>query len=420
VRWYEIQQSLNNVKFDVLLLLDCCYAGQAGRGADYLPPGPVELLAAAGDTVTPGPGDGSFTAMMIEVMKQHLKKEKQIKISKLHAELVHRKSDLYTLPFHVYLREGLLERSILLECLDEPTEQEANSVPWKTAVDLTIGMDHTPTKPRLDALIQHLRREAARAGISGIYVSKVLQITGDVGKFVEETLLEPQNPIVKYLDQPLLDQIGHAWITLQKLVAQFDPGNNNTTEDEGVNGVAEITSRILDLLDDGNSKLLKIIQKAVLMSQASSDPAAIEEAIKDPASDLLQLRTQLVLRRIICGRGVDSSEEASPHPNNIMEEYKTYGEYQGPSQIDAIATRLDLLASVLKSEKPDSFRCLRLYKWEHRQYERRFVYQFAIPDSYQKDHLSLNKAILSLRRQLRPTLEERLAIAYRVADAVEH
>jgi hypothetical protein len=144
VRWYEIQQSLNNVKFDVLLLLDCCYAGQAGRGADYLPPGPVELLAAAGDTVTPGPGDGSFTAMMIEVMKQHLKKEKQIKISKLHAELVHRKSDLYTLPFHVYLREGLLERSILLECLDEPTEQEANSVPWKTAVDLTIGMDHTP------------------------------------------------------------------------------------------------------------------------------------------------------------------------------------------------------------------------------------------------------------------------------------
>jgi hypothetical protein len=420
VRWYEIQQLFHNVKFDVLLLLDCCYAGLAGRGLEYLPPGPVELLAASGDTETPGPGDGSFTAIMIEVMKKHLEKYKQIRISKLHTDLLHRKSDLYTLPFHVNLRESPSERSILLECLESPNEQGIVLPHWKAAVDLTIRLDHAATKSRLDALIRWLRMEAARAGVSEIRVNNVLQTTGDLSKFIEDTMLEKQNPIVKTIDKSRLDQIGHAWSAFQQLVAQFDPHEVDGTEDEGDDGATTITSRVLELLDDSNSRLLRIIQKAVLMSHLSSDPIAIEEAIEDPASDLLQLRSQLVLRRIICGTDVELAEEPSPHPNNILEEYKSYGEQQSPSQIKATAARLELLASILKAEKPEEFRCLRLYKWQHRQFERRFAYQFSVPNIYQKNPVSLHEAIISLRRHLRPTLEERLAMAYRIAKAVEH
>jgi len=32
VQWYEIHPSLKRAKFDILLILDCCYAAQVGRG----------------------------------------------------------------------------------------------------------------------------------------------------------------------------------------------------------------------------------------------------------------------------------------------------------------------------------------------------------------------------------------------------
>jgi hypothetical protein len=216
VKWYQLQQQLfGDAKFDVLLLLDCCYAGLAGRGPVYIPPGPVELLAAAGDTVTPSPGDKSFTTIMIAVMKKHLEEYGQIRISDLHAKLVHRRADAFALPFHVNLREGPSERSILLEPLDTAEERGPIVSLSKTAVDLTIGLSDAPEPRRLDTSIHLLRSEPQRAGIAQLRVNRVLRTTGKLHKFMEETFPEKQNPIVRSLEKPSLDQIGHAWSALQ-------------------------------------------------------------------------------------------------------------------------------------------------------------------------------------------------------------
>jgi hypothetical protein len=188
VRWYEIQQLFCHVKFDVLLLLDCGYADLAGQRRDDIPPGPVELLAATEGALTPAPGPRSFTAAMIKVMKEHLEKEKQITISKLHAGLCHRKPNLYALPFHLHLRENQSYRSILLERLEEPKEQRASSSSWGSEMDLPIGMDHISTEPRVDAWVENLHRETTKGDISGIHVNDIIRTTGDIGKFVSETM----------------------------------------------------------------------------------------------------------------------------------------------------------------------------------------------------------------------------------------
>jgi hypothetical protein len=420
VRWYDIQQQFHYVKFDVLLLLDCCYAGLAARGgAAYLPPGPVELLAAAGDTTTPAPGDGSFTAAMVEMMGKHLKEHNQISISAVYRDLVHRKSDLYALPYHVHLREGPSERSIVLR--PKESENRGTSLPfWKAEMDLTVRFEHDLTERGMNAIIRWLRTEAVRTGVSELRVNSVLKTTKDLGTFVEQTKSGSQNPIVKTLEISLIEQVGHAWSALEQLVTQLEYCAIEATDDSGSNRVSDMTTQIFELIDGGSSRLLRIFQDAVLMSHVSSDLASIEEAMKDPASDLLQLKSQLGLRRIICGADISSSELSIPQPNGILEEFKKYGEHQSKSQTDEIAARLELLASVLKAEKPEEFRCLRLYKWKHLPLQRRFVYQFSIPNHYQKLPITLNQAILSLRNRSRPTLEDRLAMAYRIAKAVQH
>jgi hypothetical protein len=416
VKWYDIQQLFCEANFEVLLLLDCCYAAQAARGNNGSQTGIVELLAAAGDKAeTPGPGPKSFTVAMIKKMEDHLRQHGQIMISKLHTDLAHRKADLYTTPIHVFLRQNASGRSITLENMKKIRRETAK--PWAAAVNLTIRTTEPLTKARMDVIIQWLREEAARAGVSSLHVEKVIETNANVRKFVTETLPKENNPIVRSLDLPVLDQIGQAWRDLQLYTTQFYRQHIDGTDPNRADRVAQVATRFLNSMDGCSLQIIDIIQSAVLMSRNSSDPAAIEQAIEDPASEMLQMRSSLVLRRIICGTSVTTQGKNASTPSKVMIEYKTYGPHQSPKEVNEISARAGLLAEILKADKPEELRCLRLQCCEHQPYDHRFVYQYAIPDSYQKEHISLYD-VVSTKRGVRPALEERFTMALHIATAV--
>lgn len=390
-------------------------------------PGTIELLAAAGgEATTPGPGDGSFTRAMIQTMKEHLERNQEILISDLHRALSHRLADLYTIPFHVFLRQGSpLKRSIRLLSLKDVNNLQSEAIPWKAAVTLTIRTKESLTRPAMDMMIKWLRTEAFKTGIASFQVNNIIKTTTNLATFIEDTLPEVSNPVVKPLSRNALTEIGNAWNLLQNLI-ESNPNRAISNAGDQDQQAVQLVSQFLDQLDEKNRRLLHIFQRAILMSAALSDPAAITEVLRDPACELLELRPKLILRRLIVSQESDagSQELVSPSSSHmisgsVMEEFKIYGSQQSPAEIQEIRRRIECLASILKAEKPAEYRCLQLQSIEHEELERRFVYRFAIPQMYKSDYITLFDAIRNLRDSSRPTLDERLALAYNIAKALE-
>jgi hypothetical protein len=432
VRWYEIQELFHDIMFDVLLLFDCCYAAQAGRsaGGETLdePPGRVELLAAAGDKAeTPHPGDGSFTVIMIKIMDEHIKKSGYIEISELHASLVNRKAGLFTIPFHVYIRAGRSKRSVVLEKLKAPGEQEDSMSTWRAAVGVTIGMREPLTQAVLDEIGRWLHAEAPRAFVAGFKVNRILEKTAEISSFIGDSLPVRSGAVTQSLESSVLEQIGDAWSSLQHLVTRYKARHIVPGFVEHEDRMAQLAGEFIKSLDARNTEITEILQNAVMMSSASLNPTTIDKVLDDPASESLGMRSQLILRRIICSQQrSELGEQAtltrsavSLAPDRLIEEYKTYDEHRSTQEITDIKARMSLLADVLEAEKPESFRCLQLHEWKHEISSRRFVFHFRIPDNYKNKSITLYDAITTLDRHSRPTLEERLTMANHIAKAVE-
>lgn len=100
VDWALIQPQLDAAKCDVLILLDCCYAGQAvrSRNRHY-----VEILAATDkDQKTPigfkqWP---SFTKVLMKKMVEIVEQEQEISIRQLHYQLAQASAGLRKQPFY--------------------------------------------------------------------------------------------------------------------------------------------------------------------------------------------------------------------------------------------------------------------------------------------------------------------------------
>ncbi|MCJ1391946.1 hypothetical protein MMC18_004813 [Xylographa bjoerkii] len=87
VKWYAHGAMLENLKSDVLILLDCCTAGGSGGDATN---GVKEIIAACGfETWTPGVGSHSFTSALIEELKR-LSTGPAFSIAALHSRILER------------------------------------------------------------------------------------------------------------------------------------------------------------------------------------------------------------------------------------------------------------------------------------------------------------------------------------------
>ena len=87
VKWYAHGAMLENLKSDLLLLLDCCTAGGTSGDATN---GVKEIIAACGfETWTPGVGAHSFTSALIEELKR-LSTGRAFSTAGLHSRILER------------------------------------------------------------------------------------------------------------------------------------------------------------------------------------------------------------------------------------------------------------------------------------------------------------------------------------------
>lgn len=98
--WASIQPQLDAAECDVLILLDCCYAGQAvrARNRHY-----VEILAATDkDQMTPIGFKNwpSFTKVLMKKMMDTMEREQEINIRELHYQLAQASAGLRKQPFY--------------------------------------------------------------------------------------------------------------------------------------------------------------------------------------------------------------------------------------------------------------------------------------------------------------------------------
>ncbi|KAI1085137.1 hypothetical protein F5B20DRAFT_575601 [Whalleya microplaca] len=109
LKWYMIQDQFDYIKTsdtDILLLLDCCFAAQAGRARDSSH-GRLEIMAASAMGMkTPAPGNTSFTNILLREIRRTIKDGGSVDMRHLHGQMCHRKVDLWATPIYMTLKGG--------------------------------------------------------------------------------------------------------------------------------------------------------------------------------------------------------------------------------------------------------------------------------------------------------------------------
>jgi hypothetical protein len=410
----------------VLLLFDCCYAAQGGRGVESLP-GRIELLAACGvreETIQPG--DGSFTAGLVLGMKAILDEKKRVLISDLNRHLSHRKADLWMNPVYVQLRIDQTETSVSLVPYNPATGRESGQTTWRSTVSLLIRTPEVLDPTLMDKMIKWLRGN--KPPNLRLQVERVLQDMTDTRKFIQTSLPDTSNALIQVLDEDVSGDIGSILTAMRSLVSEFDAQCDDLLPTKKSSSVVQrLAIEFLEQMNTNNSEVLDIFQKAILMSRECSDPKRTDAASNDSTSVLHQVKDQLNLRRIICqatkedGDGITlPSRRGQKEGRKILLELKIYDESERGQHLPAIKARVDQVARLMKADKLYKLGCLRLLSHEHDEFKYRFVFKFAVPSRYDGSHHTLYHAIKTFKNIFRPTLDERFIMASRIARAIQH
>lgn len=132
LEWDTIQRTLNTAdsQGDLLLILDCCYAAQAGRG-------PTILAACAMGLTTPLVGESSFTSRLIAQTKELLEDEGFVSISQLHGRLTKRHAKLDQTPVVIDLSDNAKSTPLILRPLSTMGVQRKLDEP-SSLINLTL------------------------------------------------------------------------------------------------------------------------------------------------------------------------------------------------------------------------------------------------------------------------------------------
>lgn len=172
-RWYLIQPTLSSSDGDVLLLLDCCHAGQAARDRSAHK---FELLAAATmNLVTPGPtaSHKSFTSVLISELTALAMEPKGFLVSEIHARMVRKEAGLQQQPFHALIA-GSSFGSIRLKALTETAKEQSSGVGQYAELEVRFSLFRKPTIGDKDQILRWMTANRP-ISISSIHVERVFE-----------------------------------------------------------------------------------------------------------------------------------------------------------------------------------------------------------------------------------------------------
>jgi hypothetical protein len=413
--WYKIQDDIQNLDIDILLLFDCCFAAQAGR-AEEAPLGRSELLAAAPmGAVTPKPGAKSFTVALMKEITSCFRQNNTVVIKDIHAKLVARQARLHATPVHVPLRLG--KRSIRLEQLPKHTALTKFDKTDGQVLQIAVHTRDDLEKVDEKKLVQWLGEDRPRIITSVKIIDTARQIQGFVASMERQ-----DTPLGKTVAAASTDDILRAWESMTQLVSQFDLLQQYPGLD--LFALRTRAQEFLDRLESINLDFTETLGRSVISVRDEDDQELMRQAINDPVSDSVGILNALKMRQIVYS--VDEVDTDLVEDDRVAEvqssyqEVKSYEGYFTEEEKESLRLRIRHLAILLSAPKDRNFQTLRCYRCEHKIFERRFILHFEIPPTYLMSHeenFTLTDLIEKMKSS-RPSLDERLKIAYTLAMAV--
>ncbi|KAH9219763.1 hypothetical protein DL95DRAFT_457032 [Leptodontidium sp. 2 PMI_412] len=171
VAWHESEHIIRDAKADVLLIFDCCYAGNllTRNVRSYYQTRSYETLAACGRReVTNPPGEDSFTSALIWALKDLLKERKRFTITELQTRIMNGAPNFPKAQFVPLLeRHDPCDQRLILAPLPSGLEAESPiSTPStqtldlrQNYLDLRFWFATRPNEEEIRNLAMRLRRD---------------------------------------------------------------------------------------------------------------------------------------------------------------------------------------------------------------------------------------------------------------------
>ncbi|KAF3059489.1 hypothetical protein GL218_05167 [Daldinia childiae] len=240
-------------------------------------------------------------------------------------------------------------------------------------------------------------------------------------------MAKSEKVIFKGLDSPSKEEITKVWDKVVNLVELFQVQQHGPhlsqldAEEKKLRA-----SEFLRKLSLGNNEVLETLERNILCADGMDNQDNLEEAIHDDTVNGLGMVEQFRLRQIISTPQSENAGDNLPHASlgspNAIAEYKEYSQYIDKAELPGLTERVKLLANLLTSSKSPDFRSLKCLSWDHQPLEYKYTFQFEVPKRYQSpqcQYRSLHSIIRTAKASTRPTLDERLRIAFLLASALQ-
>ncbi|KAI1088282.1 hypothetical protein F5B19DRAFT_472144 [Rostrohypoxylon terebratum] len=419
LEWYKIQDFLRESGTDILLILDCCYAGQSSRDRDTGRSGFEILAAAAMGMTTPPPGDKSFTMIFLKEVRETMAREGMVKIKDLHGRLSNRQKGLFAQPVHTTLKEG--RPSIVLKPLSVTGTKDTQQKESQFVLELLVHLEEELNSKHAYQIGQWLQTNLPHT-VSGL---DVIDRTKKIQKAVQD-VEKNQKPYLECVNLVSKEQIIDAWKGVVELLRKYGEKKNGRR-------IGELVKQ----LDVQNTTIFDLFEQSILTSpEMDKSDEALENAIEDNEIKALGISSQLRMKRIVRANYPSGQTQTNPPRGNevshqVMDEYKVYGEYIAPAQMPSLKRRVELLYQLLNTPKDESFCALRCIEWSHQEEYKRFTFTFEIPSEFKtpsipqassmldgRKYVTLEQILVNEKGRDRPTMNQRLRVAFLLAKAI--
>lgn len=432
--WFEIQPEFKYSKADVLLILDCCYAGQSARGREE--PDRIELLAACVMGLkTPRPGPDSFTSRLMMELRRAVSTGKPFSTAQLARRLAKADAGLVQSPYYLPLQAEGHNKPIVLKPLFQTTETEQSSHEAACLLTFHVSMSKELTTNVLPDIVKWLK-DGAPEVVSDLSVKEVIVSSEKLHEFAFTQPSTHHPPLFQKLDDVAKHDILDTWNDLCKFIASADAELATPISKEmpgSIDGVSALNLNVqtyFSRLNEMNLRMSRAIQRNVLKLNELEDPVLLENIAEDKLAQSIGLADPLRVKMAVVSPLTIASDLRLPEANSIdgrdtlsgskgLVDYRYYGANEGGNVVSMITSRIQQLAALLNRSTSTDFRTLRCRGWLHEPSLLRFGLVFDVPHIFDCTPLALNHIIKSTKGIQRPPLEKRFLMAETLGRAVQ-
>lgn len=429
VDWSLIQPQLFLAKCDIIMLLDCCYAGQAIRGRIT---NSFELLAATDKDIWTPLGTGSwlsFTDVLVREMNAMLSEDKMVTIPGVHQRMVRAKTGLYRQPFYAPLTSENPPNIAKLVRLSN-SSPPSSIVEWngpdslKSArenvfLSLQLRLLHPLDSSTTNTIIRWMTRDSP-SFIADIELGRVVSEARAAGTLAEElarTTVSDNTSIDLLWSEASNKEITSLLDALNKSILTTRPGDMSDIE----------IMQALTAIKQNSDALIAF----VTTSLTSLTPQSLQSLLTKDVASLGDLKSKISMRLTLLDmQNLPTTIRISFIDNPSSDQRLRLGQWNNTSVIveyvyydaqDEISMSVQVakVCALHAEPKPPAFRTLRGLGYSHEiLHGPRFGFVYEWPFSHESFHYEDLSS--HINRVKHVPLESRLRLALALCNAVVH